>query len=224
MTKYFGAIPKPTRVLENNYTEEPAQDGERRVTLRRVGDVAIASAVYHICAGAHPDYVSLDTLEHILTSSPSGRLYKALVETRAQPASAAEPTPCTIPGCSSSRPRWLRGTTERDPGHDERDRRVNHRERSHRRRSQPRQDLLAEVVGDDLNDSQQVAIQLSDWAAQGDWRLMFLYRDRLEQVTPASVNEVAKKYLRRNNRTVGLFLPSKESERVAVPATRIWRR
>ena len=36
--KYFGAIPRPTRKLDTTWTEEPAQDGERQVTLRRVGD------------------------------------------------------------------------------------------------------------------------------------------------------------------------------------------
>jgi secreted Zn-dependent insulinase-like peptidase len=34
--KYFGAIPRPERKLDTTYTEEPAQDGERLVTLRRV--------------------------------------------------------------------------------------------------------------------------------------------------------------------------------------------
>jgi zinc protease len=220
VTKYFGAIPKPTRVLENTYTEEPAQDGERRVTLRRVGDVAIASAVYHICSGAHPDYVSLDTLEHILTSSPSGRLYKALVETRRAASVSGGAYALHDPGmfklsaqvAAGNDPNEILATmneiaesiTENGVTEDE----VN-RAKTYWLKSW-------EMT---LNDSQQVAIQLSDWAAQGDWRLMFLYRDRLEQVTPASVNEVAKKYLRRNNRTVGLFLPSKESERVSVPAT-----
>src|SRR5215471_5146981 len=36
---YFGPIPAPTRKLETTYTVEPAQDGERQVTLRRVGDI-----------------------------------------------------------------------------------------------------------------------------------------------------------------------------------------
>lgn len=80
--KYFGAIPRPERELEQTYTEEPAQDGERIVKLRRVGDVALVGAMYHISSGAHPDYVSIDVLEHILTGAPSGLLYKALVETR----------------------------------------------------------------------------------------------------------------------------------------------
>ena len=39
--KYFGTIPKPERKLPATYTEEPAQDGERTVTLRRVGEVAV---------------------------------------------------------------------------------------------------------------------------------------------------------------------------------------
>ncbi len=37
---YFGAIPRPQRKLDSTYTEEPEQDGERLVTLRRVGSSA----------------------------------------------------------------------------------------------------------------------------------------------------------------------------------------
>src|SRR2546430_4119305 len=39
ISKYFGPIPKPQRVLGTSYTVEPTQDGERLVTLRRVGEV-----------------------------------------------------------------------------------------------------------------------------------------------------------------------------------------
>ncbi len=45
--KYFGTLPKPTRKLDKTYTDEPPQDGERSVKLRRVGDVGIVLAVYH---------------------------------------------------------------------------------------------------------------------------------------------------------------------------------
>jgi zinc protease len=34
----LGAIPRPRRKLEPTYTVEPTQDGERQITLRRVGD------------------------------------------------------------------------------------------------------------------------------------------------------------------------------------------
>src|SRR5207253_10724897 len=36
VSKYFGKLKAPAAALENTYTEEPAQDGERSVTLRRV--------------------------------------------------------------------------------------------------------------------------------------------------------------------------------------------
>ena len=81
INKYFGAIPRPKRVLEKTYTEEPTQDGARFVRLARVGDVAAAGLVYHIPAGTHPDFAAVQILQGVLTDQPSGRLYKALVET-----------------------------------------------------------------------------------------------------------------------------------------------
>jgi zinc protease len=80
--QYFGAIPRPERKLNATYTQEPPQDGERRVELRRVGDVGIVAACWHIPAASHEDSAPLEVLASILSSQPSGRLYKALVETK----------------------------------------------------------------------------------------------------------------------------------------------
>src|SRR5205823_10766502 len=66
--------------------------------------------------------------------------------------------------------------------------------------------------------SRRMANELSECAARGDWRLFFLDRDRLAKVTSADVTRVAGRYLRQNNRTVGLYVPTKEAQRVAVPA------
>ncbi|HZT78715.1 MAG TPA: pitrilysin family protein, partial [Gemmataceae bacterium] len=82
VTKYFGPIPKPTRKLDSTYTEEPPQDGERTVVLRRVGKVGVVGAVYHVPAAAHEDFPAVEVLEEILLTPPSGRLYKALVESK----------------------------------------------------------------------------------------------------------------------------------------------
>jgi predicted Zn-dependent peptidase len=80
--KDFGSIPRPTRKLDKTWTEEPPQDGERLVTLRRVGDVSAVGLAYHIPAGSHEENASLQVLANILSTRPSGRLYKALVETK----------------------------------------------------------------------------------------------------------------------------------------------
>ena len=76
----FGAIPRPARALPALYTEEPAQDGARSVTLRRRGEAPIVTALYRIPAGSHPDYPALDVLVSLLGNTPSGRLHRALVQ------------------------------------------------------------------------------------------------------------------------------------------------
>src|SRR5947208_7029956 len=78
----FGAIPRPTRVLDRTYTVEPTQDGERMATLRRTGSSQIVMSFYHVPAGSHPDFPAIDVLTRILGNAASGRLQKALVETK----------------------------------------------------------------------------------------------------------------------------------------------
>src|SRR3954463_5226316 len=80
--KYLSSIPKPKRTLDATYTEEPPQDGERTVTLRRVGAVASVGVAYHVPAAAHADWAPLSLLGGLLSQSPNGRLYKALVESK----------------------------------------------------------------------------------------------------------------------------------------------
>jgi zinc protease len=60
VTKYFGSIPRPARKLDKTWTEEPPQDGERLVTLRRVGDVSAVGVAYHIPAGSHDENAALE--------------------------------------------------------------------------------------------------------------------------------------------------------------------
>ncbi|HVV99266.1 MAG TPA: insulinase family protein, partial [Planctomycetaceae bacterium] len=64
-----------------------------------------------------------------------------------------------------------------------------------------------------------IAVELSEWQAQGDWRLYFLFRDRVEAVKPADVQRVAAKYFKRDNRTVGLYIPTEKAEKVEIPTT-----
>ena len=60
-------------------------------------------------------------------------------------------------------------------------------------------------------------MELSEWASQGDWRLYFVHRDRIEKVTAADVSKAAARYLKPDNATVGLFFPTKTPDRSVVP-------
>src|SRR5690606_2952896 len=76
----FGAIARPTRTLPPEYTIEPVQDGQRQVTLRRNGGSPLIAAMFHAPAAGSPDFTALDIGVSILADTPSGSLYKALVE------------------------------------------------------------------------------------------------------------------------------------------------
>ncbi|MEL6945962.1 MAG: insulinase family protein, partial [Bacteroidota bacterium] len=67
------------------------------------------------------------------------------------------------------------------------------------------------------NDSGRIGVSLSESIAQGDWRLFFLFRDNIEQVTVEDVVQVAKKYFKPSNRTVGTFIPTAEPDRAEIP-------
>lgn len=215
-TKYFGAIPAPERELDQTYTEEPAQDGDRLVTLRRVGEVPVAGLVYHIPAGGHPDFPAVDVLSSILTSQPSGRLYDSLVKKRQAATVFGMTFALHDPGVMFMLGNAAQGieanelltgmidTVESAPEFTERE-----VERARQQLLRQRDQTVRNTTG--------LAIELSDWAAQGDWRLFFLYRDRLENVSAEDVNRVAKQFLTRNNRTAGMFEPTENAERIAIP-------
>lgn len=218
--KYFGSIPKPERVLDATYTEEPAQDGERMVTLRRVGELAMVGTLFKAPAGAHPDFVALDVLESILTSRPSGRLHKALIDTKKASRLSGMLFAWHDPGILMFLAEVTKGNdpqvvleTLLDELKVVADKGVTGEEVERARQKLLKQRELS------ASETTDIAVELSDWASQGDWRLYFLYRDRLEKVTAEEVGKVAKEYLKQNNRTVGIYLPTESPERVTIPKT-----
>jgi zinc protease len=217
--KYFGPLKAPNRFLDQTYTEEPPQDGERVVTLRRVGTVGAAIAVYHVPSGAHPDYPAVEMLGEVLGNEPSGRLYKALVETklasRTQAGSFALHDPGVLLALATGEPKNLDAIRDKLIATMEgvRENKVTPEEVDRVKTEwQKRREAL-------MSDSSQLAINLSEWAATGDWRLFFLHRDRINKVTADDVNRVAAAYLLSSNRTVGVFIPTQKPVRAAVPET-----
>ncbi len=218
--KYLAPIPRPKRTLEKTYTEEPEQDGERTVTLRRVGRVPLVGLMYHIPAAAHPDYAPMQVLASVLGSSPSGRLYKALVEGKKATGVSGSASGLFEPGILG-----LSATVDKGvPAEEVRDLMI---ELVENLKQQPvtqaevdrvRRTFLAEHERAWAR-STTIAVELSEWIAVGDWRLLFLHRDRVMKVTPEDVMRVAEAYLLQTNRTTGLYLPSQEVVCTKIPRT-----
>src|SRR4029453_1600696 len=67
-------------------------------------------------------------------------------------------------------------------------------------------------------DPERIGVALSEAIAQGDWRLYFLARDQVRKVSLADIRRAASEWLRRDNRTVGIYLPTAQPERAPAPA------
>ena len=220
VTALFGAIPTPTRTLEKSYTVEPTQDGERSITLRRVGDTQGLVAIYHVPAGSHPDAAALNVLAGVLGDRPSGRLYKALVDNKKAVGASMGMEELHDPGFM-----MVSANLKLDQSLDEA-RQILLKTVEGLPAEAPTKEEVARVktrllknIELEMNDSQAVALDLSEYFSQGDWRLMFLMRDRITSVSEADVLRVAKAYLKESNRTLATFIPTKNPDRAEIPAT-----
>ena len=215
----FGSIPKPTRDLPCPYTAEPTQDGQREVTLRRVGDIQAVIAAYHVPPDGHPDTVALDMLAQSLSESSAGRLRKRLIDTKLAVEADASMKNMHDPGLvefvavvpkdgnlQAAREELLKaaGGIPQEP--------ITEAELT-RARNQ-----MLDNFEKMLTDASAVAGALSEGAAAGDWRLLFWERDQAKKVTVEDLQRVATQYLIPSNLTIGMFVPEEKPVRAAIPA------
>jgi zinc protease len=215
----FGAIKKPNRILQRQYTIDPVQDGERAVTVRRVGGTPMLMVGWHVPAGSHPDFAAASLLSGIFGTEGTGRLHRRLVEPKIA-ASAfgeilafAEPSPFFLgaqlaPGQDPERAKTallaaVDAVAKEPITQVELDRAktrwLNQWERG-------------------FTDPERIGVELSESLALGDWRLYFVQRDQVRNLRLADVQRVATERLRRDNRTVGMYLPTAAPERAPAPA------
>ena len=219
ITRFFGPIPRPQRVLQTTYTAEPVQDGERSVTLRRVGETQGVTVAYHIPAGSHADFAAVNLATEILGDSPSGRLYKALVEPKRAARVSANTYQLKDPGVALFSAE-VRKESSIEEARDTLLATIDAigstpftTEEVERARARVLKNI--ELL---LNSSDRVGLQLTGWAGMGDWRLLFLNRDRIKQVSAADIQRAAVYYFKPANRTVGLFIPAAQPDRTEIPA------
>jgi len=219
ITETFGAIPKPTRTLPVTYTLDPVQDGEREVTVRRVGEVNWLMAGYKVPAGSDPSFAAINLVSQILGDTPNGRLHAALVKTGLATEVFGFPFQLREPGLllfglMSSKDARLDEVRAAFLATIEKAAEKPFTEEELARAKMQ----VAKQVELTLNDTERVGLAMSESIAAGDWRLFFLDRDRTEAVTLAQLNEAAARYLKRDNRTLGVFLPTAKPERSEIPA------
>ena len=216
--KVFGAIPKPARVLQPTYTQDPPQDGAREVTVRRSGDTQLTAVLYHTAAGSHPDAAAMAALSDVLAGTPNGRLHKKLVENKL----AVNVNPW---GFDLAERGYLVVMAELNKTQSLAEARKVLLEEIEGLQKNPvtevelkraKASLLSEI-DKTINNPQKLAIQLSESIANGDWRLFFLHRDRIENLKISDLQNVGLNYFKESNRTLGQFIPTATPDRSKLP-------
>jgi zinc protease len=217
--KHFGALPRPSRALPALYTVEPTQDGERSVTLRRTGETPLTAVLYRVPAAGHPDFPAVEVLAEVMRAAPQGRLHRALVQKGLASAvwgfehalhdpgylafGAQLPKDGSLEAATGALLGTLHAVAREPIEADEVER--------------ARLKLLNEMDKATL-DAGALVRALAEFHALGDWRLYFLYRDRLRAVKALDVQRVAETYLKPANRVLGRFVPTENPQRAEIPA------
>lgn len=212
--KYYGAYARSPAPIPAIYTEEPAQSGERRVVVKRPGELGTVIIAHKVPSGRDSDQPALEMLDAILSSGKNARLYRALVD-QGLALNAGAGTDLhhdlslhTIYAVLA--PGAAHATVEKT--------------------------LLAEIAkikSDGVTAAEvarvkqqfiaadaykrdgtaAVAGEINEWIAVGDWTLYVTFPQRVQQVTAADVQRVAKKYLNEDQSTTGWFIPVLPAEK-----------
>ena len=206
--KYYGVYSHSPAPIPAIYTEEPAQTGERRVTIKRPGELGTVIIAHKVPNGRDADQPALDMLDAILSSGKNARLYRALVD-QGLALNAAAGTDlhrdlslhtvyaALAPGATHAQVEKALlaeiariktdGVTEAEVA------RVK------------QQSIAADAYKRDGTAA--IAEEINEWIAVGDWTLYVSFPKKVQTVTPADVQRVAKEYLKEDQSTTGWFIP-----------------
>ena len=211
---YFGPLTKSDPPPEPN-VEEPAQSGERRVEIRARSEADYVKVAYHTPPFGSDDMYSLIMLDAVLsgsrlfafgpgqTSGKSARLHRALVEKKIASEASSEFWPTIDPSVFALDVTvWDGVTTEKAENLllAEIEKIQNHPPTKHELER-----TIAQIRA-------QYAYTLDGVARQGfvigifemiaSFETMARLVERLEKIMPEQVSEIARKYLREENRTI----------------------
>jgi len=209
VNKYFGEHSKSTHDIPDMYTEEPEQEGERRVTVNRKGQTDIVAVAHKTPPGLSSDTYALHLLSKIFADGKSSRLHKALID----------------PGLATSL--FMYDFPFKDnglfityaflnPGE-------NHKNIEDIILSKYRDIIKNGVTDDEINrakaqtkatvafsrdGSYSVASAINEALAIGDWTFYTTFLEKINSVSKKDIMKIAQNYLIDKYKTTGWFISS----------------
>lgn len=208
----FGKVPRGPAPPKMDAVEPP-QAGERRVVLKKEAELPFILMYYHAPNLHHPDTYALSLLSVILAGGRSSRLYHELVYQKrlARSVDADYSGVAIDPTVFSVTAQVMPG---KEPAEVEREidnvlDKIKAEQVSERELQKAKNQIEAAFIfGRDSIFGQ--AMKIGYYEAAGNWRLMDSYLHGIRKVTREDVQRVAKAYLDRDRRTVGVLIPVNE--------------
>ena len=206
LERYFGRIPRGKIAPPPVVTLEPKQIGEKRY-LAEAETSPTVRVFWHAVPFVHRDEAALDLLSDVL-SGRTGRLYKGLVQGR-QVANQAS---------ASINPQKYAGTFEVEvvvkdgKAPAEAEAAIYEEIAKLQNEPVPPEELQKVKNAFKANAYRRLAspyfimAQLLAYEGYGDWHYINTSAEKADAVTAADLQRVAKEYLTKENRTVGVFL------------------
>jgi zinc protease len=206
--KYYGVYARSPAPIPAMYTEEPPQSGERRVTVKRPGELGTVIIAHKVPNGRDADQPALDMLDAILSSGKNARLYRSLVD-QGLALNAGAGTDLhhdlslhtvyavLAPGAAHAQvEKALLGEIAKIKADGVTEAEVARVKQQYIAADAYKRDGTAAIAG-----------EINEWIAVGDWTLYVTFPQKVQQVTPADVQRVAKEYLKEDQSTTGWFIP-----------------
>jgi zinc protease len=206
--KYYGVYAHSPAAIPGIYTEEPAQTGERRVIVKRPGELGTVIIAHKVPNGRDADQPALDMLDAILSSGKNARLYRALVD-QGLALNAGAGTDLhrdlslhTVYAVLA--PNAVHADVEKALLAEIAKIKTDGVTAAEVARVK-QQYIAADAYKRDGTAA--IAEEINEWIAVGDWTLYVTFPQKVQQVTPADVQRVAKQYLKEDQSTTGWFVP-----------------
>jgi len=208
----FGDIP-PESSRKKFSSTEPEQRGEKRVLLKKEAELPYILIAYHTPSFPNEDSYALDVLSLILSGGKSSRLYQSLVYEKKISISAA----ADYSGFNND-PYLFFFSATASPGRSIKDVEESLYAEIEKIKTEPPSEREIQKAKNQIESSfimeqdsiYMQAMKYGMFEMLGGWRLIDRYLEGIRKVTPEDVVMVAKKYLKEDNRTVGILIPTKE--------------
>jgi len=206
--KYFGAHGRSQHAIPEMYTEEPAQEGPRRIMVKRAGQTGIVGVGHKTPEGLNQDIYALQVLGKILTEGKISRLYKRIVDPGLATSLFMYDFPFKDCGMFIS---YVFLTPETDHNAVEEIILGEYRQIIKEGIKQKELDRAKAQIKANIafsrDGSYAVASALNEAIAIGDWTFYSTFMDHIIKVSRKDVQRVAEKYLIEDQSTTGWFIP-----------------